>query len=162
MQSVLSLTGGAIIIVFLFLPKIADVSGLSFFTKVISSIKLRLGNHLRSQKLYAVFLTGVLNGFLPCGLVYSALALALVQLTAQESVVVMGVFGLGTVPALFAFTYFANSFKSWIPFSASRLQRFALVVVAVIMIWRGIVFSFPEVFPGETTTCHSAGRAEVR
>lgn len=162
MQSVLSLTGGAIIILFLFLPKMTDVSRLAPFTKVITNIKLKLGSHLRSQKLYAVFLTGVLNGFLPCGLVYSALALSLVQLTVLESMMVMGVFGLGTIPALLAFTYSANFFKKWVPFSASKLQRLALVVVALIMIWRGVVFSFPEVFPGETTTCHSPAKAEIR
>ena len=59
---------------------------------------------------------GLLWGFLPCGMVYSALALALLTGSAARGAALMGVFGLGTLPNLLA--------ASWL------LRRFAAV-------WRG-------------------------
>jgi sulfite exporter TauE/SafE len=48
------------------------------------------------------FLLGGLWGFLPCGLVYSMLVLAAMTGSAQSGALVMGAFGAGTLPAMFA------------------------------------------------------------
>jgi len=159
LQSILSLAGGIVIIGLLFLPSVSPVT-FPKLSALINKLKRALGNQLRTQKPYSTMLTGVLNGFLPCGLVYSALALALVQSTVQESAFVMAAFGLGTVPVLLAFTYSATVMKKVIPFSVTKLQRVVLFAVAVIMIWRGVAFHLPEVFPGNTTTCHSVGAVD--
>lgn len=45
---------------------------------------------------------GMLWGFLPCGLVYSAMALAITRAEATQSALVMLAFGLGTLPTLLA------------------------------------------------------------
>jgi uncharacterized protein len=45
---------------------------------------------------------GLVWGWLPCGLVYSALTLALLSSSAVEGATVMLVFGLGTLPAMLA------------------------------------------------------------
>lgn len=50
----------------------------------------------------ATFSFGVVNGLLPCGLVYAALGLAVAAGGAAEGAFVMAAFGLGTVPALTA------------------------------------------------------------
>jgi sulfite exporter TauE/SafE len=47
-----------------------------------------------------VFLAGVMNGFLPCGLVYAFLALALASGRPVQGGLLMLAFGLGTVPAM--------------------------------------------------------------
>jgi sulfite exporter TauE/SafE len=49
-----------------------------------------------------VLLLGALNGLLPCGLVYGALLIAASAGRALASALAMGLFGLGTVPALLA------------------------------------------------------------
>lgn len=154
-QSVLSIVGGALIAGMILLPRISFFASFSPASKLVMKVKSALGKHLRSHHLYSTFLTGLFNGLLPCGLVYSALALALVQSTVQESVLVMALFGLGTVPALLVFTYSANLIQKILPFSVSKLQRASLLLVAAIMIWRGVMFSWPEVLPGDTTTCHT-------
>jgi sulfite exporter TauE/SafE len=46
------------------------------------------------------FLFGVANGFLPCGLVYSALGIAVAAGTPVGGALAMAAFGLGTAPAL--------------------------------------------------------------
>jgi hypothetical protein len=153
-QSLLSLAGGLLVLTFLFIPGIqAFISPL--FTRPMAVIKNSLGHQLRSGHSYATLFTGMLNGFLPCGLVYSALVVALVQPQVQESVLVMVMFGLGTVPALLVFAYSANAFQRLLPFSIQTLQKIAMVTVAALMIWRGIAIHFPEVFPGATTVCHT-------
>ena len=48
------------------------------------------------------FACGMLWGLLPCGLIYSALAIALVSASAASGALIMLAFGLGTLPALLA------------------------------------------------------------
>lgn len=61
----------------------------------------RLGGRLlRQPGLAARFGFGVVNGLLPCGLVYAALALPVASGSAARGALAMAVFGLGTAPGL--------------------------------------------------------------
>ncbi len=51
-------------------------------------------------KSYQALLLGLLWGWLPCGLVYSALVLAATQAELMKSTLVMVAFGLGTLPSM--------------------------------------------------------------
>jgi sulfite exporter TauE/SafE len=53
-----------------------------------------------SRALGSQIIFGVANGFLPCGLVYSALGLAVAAGTPLGGALAMAAFGLGTTPAL--------------------------------------------------------------
>ena len=59
----------------------------------------------------------MLWGWAPCGLVYAALALALVAGSASQGALAMTAFGLGTVPALlgagWALTRLGNRSRRW-------------------------------------------------
>jgi uncharacterized protein len=152
-QSYLSVGGGVIILIFLLLPTLQVK--IPVLSSLIIKLKSLLGKHLRSGKIYSNGLTGMLNGFLPCGLVYSALVLALVQPSLEYSVLSMALFGLATVPALFIFTGSAKLIQHLLPISINSLQRITMVIVAVLMIWRGVAFAFPDVIPGSEILCHS-------
>ena len=90
------------------------------------------------------FFGGVANGFFPCGLTYVAAAGAIVISNFWLGGVYMLLFGLGTIPALFAIqfsgSFFVNKIKALIPKS--------MYVVALLsggaMIYRGIAMSFPD------------------
>jgi sulfite exporter TauE/SafE len=58
------------------------------------------GPLLRATRLRSVFLGGVVNGFLPCGLVYAYLALAASSGDLWRGGATMALFGLGTMPLL--------------------------------------------------------------
>lgn len=58
-----------------------------------------------SPGLTAQLVFGVVNGFLPCGMVYAALALAVAASHPVPGALAMLAFGLGTVPALSAAAY---------------------------------------------------------
>jgi uncharacterized protein len=55
---------------------------------------------LTRPRLLNIFLAGLLNGLLPCGLVYAFLALAASSGDLLTAATTMGLFGLGTVPAM--------------------------------------------------------------
>lgn len=68
------------------------------------------------------FVAGILNGLLPCGMVYMALMSAMNADSPQQSFLFMLCFGLGTIPLLFLFSFLGNisksfkmSFSKWIP-----------------------------------------------
>lgn len=65
----------------------------------------------------AVFLAGMVNGLLPCGLVYAWLAVAFSTADLVRGAAVMACFGFGTIPALAALGAGAR----WLPCSARHV-----------------------------------------
>lgn len=90
------------------------------------------------------FLSGVANGFFPCGLTYVAAAGAATQTTIFEGALFMVLFGLGTVPSLLAFSFSGSLFfrriKSLIPRSVSIIA----ILSGTVMIFRGLLSTFPD------------------
>ena len=85
---------------------------------------------------------GVLNGFLPCGLVYMALMGAMSMSSVAESIVYMVVFGLGTWPMMLAVSVFGGWFKLRISTTALRYIPY---VIALLFILRGLDLGIPYV-----------------
>jgi sulfite exporter TauE/SafE len=76
-------------------------------------------------------LLGVLNGLLPCGLVYSALLLAASSGKALSGALGMIVFGAGTMPALLALNLGAGALSV-------RLRQRMMKVAGVLMLFVGL------------------------
>ena len=66
---------------------------------------------LRNQSLLSFFLLGMLNGLLPCGLVYSFAIIATSTGSPFYGAIVMLIFGVSTIPALFSLGFFVGLFK---------------------------------------------------
>jgi hypothetical protein len=75
----------------------------------------------------AQFVFGVVNGFLPCGLVYSALTIPVAVADPLRGALAMASFGIGTVPAL---SFAALGVRRLIMTSLWRRRAFALLVLA--------------------------------
>jgi hypothetical protein len=75
---------------------------------------------------------GLVWGWLPCGLVYSALALAITQLNPLHSALTMVVFGLGTLPTLLLIGHFAQNVKSILQ------NKMVRMVLGIILITYGV------------------------
>jgi len=67
---------------------------------------------LKTQSLYSFFILGMLNGLLPCGLVYFFSITAASTASAFYGAVVMFIFGLSTMPALFSLGFFIGVYKN--------------------------------------------------
>ena len=75
----------------------------------------------------ALFL-GALWGWLPCGLTYSTLTLAVSTGSATQAALVMASFGLGTLPVMLASGAFAHQLKGFIQQKAVRSAAAILVM----------------------------------
>lgn len=91
----------------------------------------------------AMLIIGLLNGLLPCGFVYAALATALTAGSMGESALFMAAFGLGTFPAMLAVSAMGRiAGAPW----RNRLYRwapYAVVFVGLLLIWRGLALGLP-------------------
>ncbi len=77
-------------------------AGPRFVTRGLGSLAARLGRLLQRRSPAATFGLGLVNGVLPCGLVYAALAVATATGSPLRGALAMAVFGAATIPALFA------------------------------------------------------------
>ncbi len=83
---------------------------------------------LHSKTLFSFFLLGMLNGLLPCGFVYFFAITAASTGSALWGAIVMLVFGLSTIPAMFSMGFFVGLFKQ----SSFRGIMIKLAAVAAI------------------------------
>lgn len=115
--------------------------------KIISNIKSNLGKQFRNKSYKSLFTIGLLNGFLPCGMVYVALFGAIAMQSAGFGVLYMLLFGLGTVPLMSAVVY-VNSMLQ-LPFR-NKIQKgipYVAVIIGVLFILRGLGLGIPYISP---------------
>jgi sulfite exporter TauE/SafE len=128
---------------------------------LISKIKTTLGSQFKNKSYQSLFTIGLLNGFLPCGMVYVALFGAIAMQNAGFGVLYMVLFGLGTVPMMSSVIYI-NSYLT-IPIR-NRIQKvipYVAVIIGVLFILRGLGLGIPYVSPSnmslfvqENPQCH--------
>jgi sulfite exporter TauE/SafE len=93
------------------------------------------------------FLTGIANGFLPCGMVYVALAATLHFESVTDSMLFMAMFGLGTLPAMLTIVFTGQLVKQeWRAYSR-RLIPFFITTIGVLLILRGLNLDIPFISP---------------
>jgi sulfite exporter TauE/SafE len=78
----------------------------------------------------AALLLGGLWGFLPCGLVYSSLAWAVLSADTARGALWMAAFGLGTLPAMLATTHSGSYLRRWKQQPVLRRSAAAMLIVA--------------------------------
>jgi sulfite exporter TauE/SafE len=128
---------------------------------LISKIKTKLGSQFKNKSYKSLFTIGLLNGFLPCGMVYVALFGAIAMQSAGFGVLYMVLFGLGTVPLMSSVVYL-NSFLT-IPIR-NKIQKaipYVAVIIGVLFILRGLGLGIPYVSPSnmslfvqQSPNCH--------
>lgn len=91
--------------------------------------------------------TGVLNGLLPCGLVYIALAGALVSGSVLNGAIYMLFFGLGTFPVMFIISVSGRLLPLKIRSKVRYIIPFTSVLVGVLLVVRGLNLGIPYVSP---------------
>jgi len=149
MQQHLSITVGVLMIVVAVVPEkvLARYNFSKPVYKAIAAIKSHLGQQFKRKSVDALFTIGLLNGFLPCGMVYAALFGALAMPNLMSSMSYMFLYGLGTVPLLSAVVYASQ----WISMPVrQRIQKLIPVVavcIGLLFIVRGLGLGIPYVSP---------------
>ena len=125
-----------------------------FFQKVFQTIRwpnplrrlssaainfLKISKHtqalIKKPNLFKWFTVGIINGLLPCGLVYAALAMALASEYTSTAVYIMIFFGLGTIPAM---TVAPAILRSMSPAIRGNLLRGAGILLILYGVFTGL------------------------
>ena len=148
-QQWLSIGTGVLILLFILLPKkykmqhVASNYSTRFFTK----LRLQLGLLFTKKNNSSLFIIGLLNGLLPCGLVYMAVAGAIAAGNVGSSVIFMAAFGLGTLPVMWSIAFFGNYVGVSIRQKIRRAYPYMMGLMACLLILRGMGLGIPYVSP---------------
>jgi hypothetical protein len=145
LQRGLSLALGAALLAGLILSRKVAVS--APVVRLVGGLKTAMSAQLRRRTFSSLILLGMLNGLLPCGLVYVALAGAVTRGTLGAGVGYMALFGLGTLPMLLAISFSGRLF----PVARRMKLRGAIpagvCLLAALLILRGLALGIPYVSP---------------
>ncbi|TDE51123.1 sulfite exporter TauE/SafE family protein [Flavobacterium sp. GT3P67] len=129
--------------------------------KLISKIKTALGSEFKNKSYKSIFTIGLLNGFLPCGMVYVALFGAIAMQSASFGILYMILFGLGTVPMMTSVVYINSFLTAPIRNKIQKVIPYVAVVIGILFVLRGLGLGIPYVSPSnmslfvqEQPTCH--------
>jgi len=164
LQQWVSIILGAAMILAVLVPRLGSAE------KKIASLSDQVTGHLkkpfirlfRMRTYGSLFIIGLLNGFLPCGLVYIALAGALVMSHVYEGALYMVFFDLGTIPMLLAISVAGNVLSQRLRQKLSKIIPVVIVLLGILFILRGLNLGIPYISPklekhGEKATmecCH--------
>ncbi len=95
----------------------------------------------------SLFFIGMLNGLLPCGLVYMAIAGAIGTGGVAEGSLYMILFGLGTIPMLLSISLAGNIMSIAVRKRINKLIPVLVVIVGVLFILRGLSLGIPYLSP---------------
>jgi len=105
--------------------------------------KLILGPFRSSSSLFI----GMLNGLLPCGLVYVAVVASLATGSALAGATMMFSFGLGTIPLMVALMVFGRKINLSFRMKLSRIVPVFVLCISILLILRGLNLGIPFVSP---------------
>ena len=121
--------------------KLANNSPLAGF---FHFIKKQIGRLLRNYTRQSHLLIGIFNGFLPCGMVYLAVAGAITTGSVLNGMLFMGLFGLGTLPLMLGIMLIGNVVKPSFKKVLRSIAPFIMVFFALLLIARGLNVNLPH------------------
>jgi sulfite exporter TauE/SafE len=148
LQRWLSVISGITILAITLFPQISKMfSRIGFSFSPIQKMKMQLSKATKNGNSFSYLFLGMLNGLLPCGLVYVALAASLSTADTFSAATLMLGFGLGTWPLMsivaFGSGWFAKTGKLRLNYIVPALT----ILVGVILIARGLALDIPYLSP---------------
>ncbi|MCX6154312.1 MAG: sulfite exporter TauE/SafE family protein [Candidatus Kapabacteria bacterium] len=148
-QKISLILGISMLVIVFFIPK--RVHGklleINFIKAVSLKFKFAFNYFYKSTKFGDLFVLGLLNGLLPCGLVYVALTSSFSLTNISEGMLFMFAFGLGTLPAMLSVYMIKNIIKPSIRLGLSKAIPYGIALVAILMILRGLALGIPYISP---------------
>jgi len=131
-----------------------------FFSGYLSNLKLpwasfvkkQLGNVIGKPGLAAITAAGILNGLLPCGLVYMALSASITLNSVPEVLGLIYFFGIGTLPMLVSITLMRHKIRF---LRGSHFKKLVPIVVfsfGCLFVLRGMNLGIPYLSPEVVVT----------
>jgi sulfite exporter TauE/SafE len=148
-QQSLSIVSGVLILLLVAVPerhtgRVATALGMA---QPLAWVKATLARLFQQPSQPAMYATGLLNGLLPCGLVYLALAGALSAPGVAGAAAYMACFGLGTLPLMLGLSLSGRLMpRAW----RTRLRQavpYSAALLAALFIVRGLGLGIPYLSP---------------
>ncbi len=110
-------------------------------------ISKNIGRVLKSEMPFKPLFLGLLNGFLPCGMVYIALMNAILGGHPYTSALAMMAFGIGTLPSMIAIGFMANRITNEMRRKMNKAIPYMLTLVGLLIVLRGMNLDIPFISP---------------
>lgn len=148
LQRWLSVLAGLLVLVVVLFPVVQKkYSYLASSFTPVNKLKNQLSKATKGGKKLPYLFIGMLNGLLPCGVVYLALATSLSTANTSSAAMLMLGFGFGTWPLMlmvgFSMKFFGKSGRLRLNYVLPALS----VLIGVLLIMRGLALDIPYVSP---------------
>lgn len=161
-QNIVSIAFGALIVIYLLLPSRTKTAlRISPNQALLVRLRKQIARFLYIENNSSLFGIGMLNGLLPCGMIYLALTSSFLAGSAVKGSLFMFCFGLGTFPVMLAAVFFGSFVNQHIRSKLRKLVPVFLFFMAVLLIVRGMNLGIPYLSPSlpmhhspEAMTCH--------
>ncbi|MDR1876040.1 MAG: sulfite exporter TauE/SafE family protein [Flavobacteriaceae bacterium] len=150
-QKYISVFAGILLILIVLLPGKTTEIGNNFrpVNKFMVKIKIFLGKFLQKKDNTSRYLTGILNGFLPCGAVYIALTSSIAAGGVPQGMIFMAVFGMGTFPFMFMTVLAGKFIGVTVRTKILKVFPYLVVVLGILFILRGMGLGIPMISPSD-------------
>lgn len=162
-QEIISIVAGALLLIIVIIPRKWEVAigNISFIKAGGDKLKNAFRKIINKKSMSSLFGIGLLNGMLPCGLVYAALIAAIAFGSVTSAITFMFFFGLGTIPMLAAVFIMKGMLSVELRRKINKLIPVGIAIVAIILILRGMSLGIPYISPKlpdqvqqKTECCH--------
>ncbi len=115
--------------------------------RFVGRLKSGMSVFLRRRSLTSLLMLGLLNGLLPCGLVYVACAGAAMTTGIAAGAGYMAAFGVGTIPLMLALSLSGNLIPLRLRLQLRKAIPVSVFLLAALLILRGMSLGIPYVSP---------------
>ncbi|MFA6979021.1 MAG: sulfite exporter TauE/SafE family protein [Ignavibacteriaceae bacterium] len=147
LQQIVSIVLGSLIILRLIIPQQYSFIKITFIQKAVGRLKQEFSKMFGINSMKSLFIIGLLNGFLPCGFVYVGIAGAIATGDALQGAGFMALFGLGTLPIMFAASLFSSVLSIKARLNFRRAIPVFSFIIGILFILRGLNLGIPYISP---------------
>ena len=116
-------------------------------TLLVGQLKAAMGSLLKQRSFLALGVLGLLNGLLPCGLVYVAATGATATGGVLEGAEYMAAFGIGTVPMMLAISLSGKLVPVTLRLKLQKAIPVSVFLLGALLILRGMSLGIPYISP---------------
>jgi hypothetical protein len=142
-QQIISIAVGVTMILSVMLPALFKKITFGSLSSVFNPVRRGMQRLFQEKNNRALFLIGIFNGLLPCGLVYMAIAGSIGAADLPLAIGYMALFGLGTLPLLLVVSLLGNVVSQTIRQQINKVVPFVVVLIGIIFILRGSNLGIP-------------------
>jgi len=148
-QQLLSILVGIGMILSIIIPSIYTNKMHSFptFNSWLGKVKGSLGKRLGRTSNFNLWSIGILNGLLPCGLVYMGVAGSLAMATPFDGGLFMMAFGAGTLPLMLSVSILGNRLQFSFRNKVKKVIPLFVLAIGILFIIRGLNLDIPYLSP---------------